>query len=504
MWYVSLMAVTERLDTFARTLGLEAYRVGGSVRDEVLGRKPKDCDYVVRNAPLDVIYRRLMAKGEGIDKYGVSPLKLRDGRQAGWRVAGRGLGLVEIVLPRTEVSTGPGHRDFEIVVSPSLELTEDAIRRDFTFNALYYGPLDGDSEASLIDPLNGREDLLRQRVEITHANSFRDDPLRILRALRFVSTLDYELGAGTAAMMHACADSVTGLTLDGNVSGTVIDEFSKLLMGQNPAKALRVARDTGVLAVALPELAPMLGFDQASRYHDLTTDEHTFRALETAAHVDAPLRVRWALLFHDAGKPASAWQGSDGRLHYYEPSDAQWEAGAAASAAARGSDTVHIAPKPRDHEVVGEEIWRAAADRLNAERKLRDEVAVLIRNHMVTVTKVNPVKVRRERVRLGDSLLRDLYLMRLCDLSGKGQANKKHMETVGYLEKVRASAEAEGVPTSAKGLRITGHDLMAAGIQGEAIGVALRSVLDEVVCQPSGVRLDRDWQLERARKVAGV
>jgi tRNA nucleotidyltransferase (CCA-adding enzyme) len=480
MWYVSLMAAIERLDTFVRTLGLEAYRVGGSVRDEVLGRKNKDCDYVIRNATLDVIYRRLMAKGDGIEKYAVTPLKLRDGRQAGWRVAGRGLGLVEIVLPRTEVSTGPGHRDFEIVVSPSLELSEDAVRRDFTFNALYFGPLDGDSEAELIDPLNGREDLMRQRVEITHANSFRDDPLRILRALRFVSTLDYELGVGTQAMMFACADSVTGLTLDGNVSGTVIDEFSKLLMGQNPAKALRVARDTGVLAVAMPELAPMLGYEQNSRYHDLTTDEHTFAALATAAHVDAPLRVRWALLFHDSGKPESAWIGKDGRSHFYAGADGQ---GA-------------------DHEVVGERIWREAAERLNAEKKLRDEVSVLIRNHMVTVTKVNPVKVRRERVRLGDSMLRDLYLMRLCDLSGKGHANKKHMETVGYLEKVRASAEAEGVPMSAKDLLITGHDLIAEGITGEGIGRALRGVLDEVVCQPNGVRLDREWQLERARKLA--
>jgi tRNA nucleotidyltransferase (CCA-adding enzyme) len=72
-----------------------------------------------------------------------------------------------------------------------------------------------------------------------------------------------------------------------------------------------------VLAVVLPELAPMLGFEQGSRYHDLNTDEHTFKALETAAHVDAPLRVRWALLFHDAGKPDSAWVGKDGRKHYY-------------------------------------------------------------------------------------------------------------------------------------------------------------------------------------------
>jgi tRNA nucleotidyltransferase (CCA-adding enzyme) len=495
---------TDRLDTFVSSLGFESYRVGGSVRDHLLGRKIKDFDYMIRGETLSDIYFKLAGAGEaqGIEKFAITPLKLRDGRQAGWRVAGRGLGLVEIVLPRTEVSTGPGHRDFEIVLSPSLSLEQDAQRRDFTFNALYYGPLGTDESPNIHDPAGGVEDLMRRRVQVTHADSFRDDPLRILRALRFLSTLDYELSAETYALMCAHADAVTGLTQAG-VSGTVIDEFSKLLMGQNPAKALRVARDTGVLAVALPELAPMLGFDQGSRYHDLTTDEHTFEALTTAAHVDAPLRVRWALLFHDSGKPESAWVGKDGRKHYYEPSDAQWAT--ATPAAVCDCDyegCACAAAKPRDHEVVGEEIWRDAIDRLNGEKRLRDDVALLIRNHMVGVEKVNPVKVRRERVRLGDSLLRDLYLMRLCDLSGKGKANRKHMENVGHLEGVRQAAVAENVPCSPKDLLIDGNDLKAEGIQGKAIGDALRAVLDEVVCQPSGVRLDRDWQLDRARKAA--
>jgi tRNA nucleotidyltransferase (CCA-adding enzyme) len=504
MWYVSLMA-TDRLDTFVSSLGFESYRVGGSVRDHLLGRKIKDCDYMVRDATLNDIYQRLLGSREAatVEKFAVTPLKLRDGRQAGWRVAGRGLGLVEIVLPRTEVSTGPGHRDFEIVLSPSLSLEQDAQRRDFTFNALYYGPLNGADDPELNDPLGGVEDLMRRRVQVTHADSFRDDPLRILRALRFLSTLDYELSGETYALMCAHADAVTGLTQAG-VSGTVIEEFSKLLMGQNPAKALRVARDTGVLAVALPELAPMLGFAQGSRYHDLTTDEHTFEALTTAAHVDAPLRVRWALLFHDAGKPSTAWRGKDGRKHYYSPSDAQWEAACIAAAGEGRTDqfSVHFPPKPVDHEVMGETIWREAIDRLNGEKRLRDDVAILIRNHMVGVEKVNPVKVRRERVRLGDSLLRDLYLMRLCDLSGKGKANRKHMENVGHLEGIRQAAVEAGVPCSPKDLLIDGNDLKAEGIQGKAIGDALRGVLDEVVCQPSGVRLDRDWQLDRARKAA--
>jgi tRNA nucleotidyltransferase (CCA-adding enzyme) len=122
--------------------------------------------------------------------------------------------------------------------------------------------------------------------------------------------------------MLCFANCVDGMTAKGYASGTLYDEFCKILMGDRPHTALRHARDTQVLQFAMPEIWPMCGFDQGSRYHDLTTDEHTFVALETAAHVDAPLRVRWALLFHDAGKPDTAWKGDDGRMHYYAHGEA--------------------------------------------------------------------------------------------------------------------------------------------------------------------------------------
>lgn len=493
------MTYVERVDTLISRLGLEAYRVGGSVRDELLGRRVKDCDYMVRGADLNTIRIRLYAEGEraGIDRFSVSPLVLRDRRQAGWRVSGRGLGLVEIVLPRTEVSTGPGHRDFEIVLDPDLPLTEDAKRRDFTFNALYVqmgGLVHANGSPVIHDPTRrGLFDLKHRLVNVTHADSFRDDSLRTLRALRFVSTLDYELGPETRWLMEQHAEYVTGLTQAGT-SGTVLQELSKLLMGQCPAKALRLARDTGVLPVALPELAPMLGFNQGSRYHDMTTDEHTFTALETAAHVNAPLRVRMALLFHDSGKPETAWRGADGRLHYYRPTKKQWAALDPAEQA-KG--------RPVDHEIAGAGIWDVAAGRLGADRKLRNDVRTLILSHMVPCEKADPVKVRRERVRLGDDLLRDLYLMRMCDLSGKGNKNAKFLLNVGKLEAARAEAQGADVPTSPKDLEINGHDLIEAGLRGEKIGAILRAVLDEVVCDPSDLKRTRDWQLDRALRLAG-
>jgi tRNA nucleotidyltransferase (CCA-adding enzyme) len=493
------MTRIEEADNFIRGLGVEAYRVGGSVRDEVMGRRPKDADYLVRNVGMSDL-------GTMLALAGAKPSKIvaRDMAHLGYRAAVRGVGLLEIVLPRVENNAGEGRKQ-NIVVQPGLTLEEDARRRDFTFNALYKivshpenlhtttTLTNGTAVDDVLDPLgSGLYDLEHRIIRTTHGDSFRDDPLRTLRALRFVSTIDADLAEETRTQMAWHADAVTGYTKNG-VSGTVLDELKKLLMGQCPAAALRIARDTGVLANLLPELAPMLGFDQGSRYHDLTTDEHTFKALETAAHVDAPLRVRLALLFHDSGKPETAWKGSDGRTHYYAPSDKQWHEVIAAQ---------HSAPwreRPQDHEIVSARLWDEAAKRLNVDKTLRDDVRALILNHMVpTKTKNIGTRVRRMRVKFGDELLRDLLLHRTCDLSGKsGRVALNHIEHIAKMERIREEAQAAGVPASVKDLEVGGKDAIALGIKGREIGRLLSRVLDEVVCDPTGAKLTREWQLGR-------
>lgn len=492
------MAYLDRTDSAMASLDLpEVYRVGGSVRDELIGRRPRDADYMIRNVSLDELGSVLLRRVPNVKS--VKPLKLRDGRQFGWRFAAPGLGMIEVALPRTEVSTGPHRRDFQIVVDPTLPLHEDAKRRDFTFNALYKSVAEGNL---VVDPTNtGLYDLQHKLVRTTHPDSFRDDPLRTLRALRFVSTLGYDLATETHEQMNDHADAVTGLT-DKGVSGTALDELCKLLMGEDVAKALELAASTGVLQVLLPELADMIGFEQGSKYHDLTADAHTFKALNTAAHVDAPLRVRMALLFHDAGKPESAWVGLDGRTHYYEPSDDAWYDVSLADGTIHQSDT-KAPDKPRNHEDVSADLWLAAAARLNAPRDLRRDVETIIRNHMVTVTgRIKPVKVRRGRVKYGDALLRDLFMHRMCDISGKTTKTKEHIAHIVKMEAIRSAAQEEGVPASVKELEIDGKDVMTLDIRGESIGQVLRAVLDEVVCDPTPQKKSREWQLERAKALA--
>lgn len=470
------------------SLGVEAYRVGGSVRDEVIGRRPKDADYMVRGITLDDLFDVLQAQGRDVR---VSPLKLRDGRIVGARAARKTMGVLEIALPRTEISTGPGHRDFEIVVDPNLSLEEDAHRRDFTFNAIYRGvgalPVrslragpNGQIYKDIFDPVGGLEDIIRRTVRTTTSGSFRDDPLRTLRALRFVSTLGYDLSPNTQAQMESFSSYVTGLTANGYASGTVIEEMSRILMGADVRKALRIARDTGVLGTLFPELEAMLGFDQGSRYHDMTTDEHTFAALDTAAKVDAPLRVRWSLLFHDAGKPETAWVGTDGRKHYY----------------ATFADPANPGRATEDHEVVGERLWREAATRLGATKALREDVATLIAGHMVP-TQMKASKLRRMRVKYGDEMLSDLLMHRACDYSGKGVPDRNKLTQIGKLEEWRRDAKSKGVPSSTKDLEISGKDAIEKGYSGRDIGQALKRVLYDVVNEPNERTLSREWQVGR-------
>jgi tRNA nucleotidyltransferase (CCA-adding enzyme) len=483
-------------DQFMASLALpEVYRVGGSVRDELLGRRSKDSDYVVRCAGLGEIAAALVAAGTK-----PTPLKLRDGRQVGWRTLVKGWGLIEVVLPRTErklplspeQAFGNERHSFEIITDPDLPLAEDAQRRDFTINALYRDVKGG----SVIDPLGvGLDHLQKQRIDTTHPDSFRDDPLRTLRALRFVSRLDgFALSGPTLDQMRRHADAVTGLTGKG-VSGTALHELSGMLMGDRPGYALRLARDTGVLQVILPELTDMIGFQQRSAYHTKTTDEHTFDAVQAAAnmHEHAPLRVRWALLFHDSGKPDTAWIGKDGRQHYYglgSLDDLQdWRT-------FRENMTI-------DHEMHGARRASAALHRLNAPARLRMDVVTLIDRHMLPLhDNVKPFKVRKWRAELGDDMLRDLITHRLADVIGKGGDITDACDVLEWIEHQRERAAAAGVPKSRKELAVSGGEIAAALERepGAWIGNVQRALLHEVLANPT--LNDKDWLLQRAARLA--
>ncbi len=447
--------------------------VGGAVRDELLGHESKDADFLVPGVDIEGLRVALAPHGRGEEL-------VVAGRPVGVRFYPREATLrtqvpagIEMAPPRREVSTGPGRHDFEIVVDPEASVEDDLRRRDFTVNAIARRLADG----TIVDPFDGRGDLERRVLRTVTPNSFAEDPLRIVRGLRFVSQLDLDPDEETLVQMREEAASVrrvSGERIGGGLAADGMGELSKLLMGTHPAKALRLARDTGVLVELLPEFAESIGFQQESRYHDLTVDEHTFEVVQAAADAGTPLRVRLAALFHDLGKPHVAWRGTDDRLHYYaKPGYSK-----------------------QSHEQVSAQLADAALTRLRYPTDLRQRVTRIVRAHMLDPGKADDVRARRLLQRYGLALTFDLLDHKRADLMGKGNAVDSDLERLRVFRTV-----VERQKSSAHRLRdlaISGDDLLELGFSaGPGVGRTLRTLLDEVVRNP-GVNT-RDELLARAK-----
>jgi tRNA nucleotidyltransferase/poly(A) polymerase len=469
--------VQKRIEDYVRSLDLDAYLVGGAVRDELLGKESKDADFLV----------------PGVDIDGLRALLAPHGRVEDLVVAGRAVGLrhyprdrdlralqpagIEFAPPRREVSTGPGRHDFDIVVDPEARVEDDLARRDFTVNAIARRLADD----AIVDPFGGRGDIERRRLRTVSPLSFAEDPLRLVRGLRFVSQLGFEPDPETLRQMREEAESVrlvSGERVGGGLAADGLGELSRLLLGAEPARALRLARDTGVLVALLPELDPMIGFDQESSYHELPLDEHTFAVVQAAADAGFPLRVRLAALFHDVGKPAVAWRGRDQRLHFYSPSKGR-----------------------KSHEEVGAELAAGALARLRYPNELRERVVQIVRNHMLDLGNADGVRARRLLAKFGEGLTLDLLDHKEADLIGKGADGPRDEREVEEVRRFRRVVERErSSPHRLADLAVDGTDLIQLGYTpGPALGEALKELLQEVVADPSRNR--REALLERAREL---
>jgi tRNA nucleotidyltransferase (CCA-adding enzyme) len=457
--------VSKEIESYIGSLGLDAYVVGGAVRDELLGSEAKDADFLVPGVDIDGLRAALAPHGR------TEELVVAD-RPVGVRFYPHDAQLrakvpngIELAPSRREVSTGPGRHDFEIVVDPVAPVEEDLARRDFTVNAIARRLADG----SLVDPFGGREDLARGVLRTVSPRSFAEDPLRLVRGLRFVSQLGLEPDEQTLEQMRHEAQSVSlvsGERVGGGLTADGMGELSKLLLGTYPAKALRLARDTGVLVALLPELGAAIGFDQESRYHDLTVDEHTFAVVQSAANAGVPLRVRLAALFHDLGKPHVAWRGRDGRLHYY--------------AKPGHSD--------RSHQDVSAELAASALRRLRYPTALRERVVLIVRHHMFDPGKADPLRARRMLARYGDELTFDLLDHKEADLRGKrGEESPPPEGELARLARFREAVQEQlASPHRLRDLAVGGNDLIELGYRpGPALGKALDRLLDEVVHDPA-------------------
>ena len=313
----------EALERLERA-GHAAYLVGGCVRDSLLGRVPGDWDITSSALPEQT---EAVFAGERIIETG-----LKHGTVT---VLLGGLPL-EITTFRTESGYADHRHPDTVVFTPSLE--EDLARRDFTVNAMAWSPARG-----LVDPFGGRADLERGLIRCVGdpKQRFDEDALRILRALRFAAQLDFAIDPATAAAALALRQSLELVSRE-----RLAVELTKLLCG--PAVRRIVTEYWPILALPLPELAPMAGLDQRSPYHCYDVLEHSAAAAEA---VPPDKILRWAALLHDAGKPACFTLDEQGRGHFF------------------------------GHAKPGAELARAALTRLRFDKDTVRRVAALVELH---------------------------------------------------------------------------------------------------------------------------
>lgn len=411
--------------------GHAAYVVGGSVRDTILGRPAEDWDLATDARP-----DRLLAVFPGAvyeNRFGT--VAVREGGEEH-----------EVTTFRTDHDYADFRRPHRVEFGEDVEL--DLARRDFTVNAIAWGapaPAAGATpEAALVDPFDGVGDVRDRRLRAVGepAARFREDALRMVRAVRLAAVLEFEIDPATFAAIRANAE------LAGHVSAErVAAELQKLLFATRPSIGLRLMADAGLLEVLLPEIAAQRGIAQ-NKIPGEDLFDHTLRTLD-ALPADRPV-VRLAALLHDVGKPSTI---DDGPF--------------------------------RGHEVVGADIAQRLLERLRFPKVATERVVHLVRNHMFTYEpEWGDAGIRRFIQRARTDSIDDLFALREADNLGSGLPPDSN-----DLAELRARVAVElasAVVLDRSRLAVHGDDLMAElGLPaGPHLGGILDDLLDRVIADP--------------------
>lgn len=419
-----VVAILDRL----HEAGHGAFVVGGSLRDALLGRLPADWDLATDARP-----DRLVALFPGAvyeNRFGTVAVRRDDD-------------VFEITTFRTEHEYADFRRPHRVEFGEDLHA--DLARRDFTVNAMAWGrAAHEDAATHFVDPFGGLADLADATLRAVGdpAARFREDALRMIRAVRLAAALEFTIEPATLA---AIADNAP---LVAHLSGERIGiELSKLLAAPRPSIGLRAALDAGLLAVISPELAAQRGIPQ-NKVEGEDLWDHTLRAVD-AAPEDRPV-VRLAALLHDIGKPSTL---IDGRFHH--------------------------------HDVAGAGIADDLLRRLRYPRGVAEEVVHLVRHHMFPVDPdATDVAVRRFIKRVGVPYLDALFALRRADDIGSG-VGSDDPEVAGFRARIDAELSAE-VVLDRNALAVDGIDLMhELGLEpGPRLGRVLDELLDRVIGDP--------------------
>lgn len=422
------MDMPKNVDTAINLLqsaGFEAYAVGGCVRDSLLGKTPNDWDITTSAKPEDM--KSVFADFHCIDtgiKHGTVTVVI-DGEP------------LEITTFRLDGEYEDNRHPKSVTFTSNLGA--DLGRRDFTVNAMAYSKKTG-----TVDLFGGQNDLKNGIIRCVGDpdRRFNEDALRILRALRFASALDFEIEEKTAQSL------LKNRALLGNISEErIAKELLKLVCGKGAKRIL--TEFAPVLFEILPELQPMYKNSHDNPHHCYDIYEHTLIAVES---IDPEPTLRFAMLLHDCGKPAVKKFDENGVAHFY------------------------------GHQRISAEISAQILARLKVSNKFRDEILFLVSNHDRWELYENTEKMPRYLSKFGlDGVLNLLKVMR-ADVLAQSPEYRYRLDQIADAEEIAKNLAAQKPCLSLSELQINGRTLMDIGIpQGRKLGAVLAQLLDEVI-----------------------
>lgn len=421
---ITLPTPVARALSVLEACGYEGYAVGGCVRDSLIDRTPNDWDITTNATPeqMKACFRNFRVIETGI-RHGTLTVII-DGTQ------------LEITTYRNDGEYLDNRHPVQVTFSEKIE--DDLSRRDFTVNAMAYHPQKG-----LVDLFGGRKDLEARIIRCVGdaQTRFEEDGLRILRAIRFASVLNFEIDEDTAKAIHNCRNLLAGIAAE-----RIREEFCKLICGRG---AVRILRDyIDVVSVFLPELDRCVGFEQNTKYHCYDVFEHTLHALELYRGND--LITALGILLHDIGKPLCYTEDEQGG-HF------------------------------KGHAPVGVEITREVLGRLRFDNETIRRMELLIEWHDIPLS-AEKKRVKRLMQKLTDADILRLLEIKRCDRLAHAVDYQELPPELAVIPSVMEEIRAEDACLSLRTLAISGNDLMALGIpRGKQIGEMLQSLLDDVI-----------------------
>lgn len=432
--------IPQEVQTVSQTLfdaGFEAYLIGGCVRDLLIGKNPKDWDITTNAHPEEI--QGLFPDSYCNNDFGTVGVKQETEDQR--------LRVIEVTPYRTESAYSDARRPDSVEFGVSLE--DDLKRRDFTVNAIAYNL----QEEKTIDLFEGLEDITRKRLRtVGDPNErFAEDALRMMRAVRLASELDFAIEAATLDAVFNNSHILSRISIERRT-----EEFLKIINSPTPMQGMILLEKLRLIDHVLPEIKDAIGCKQGGA-HAYDVYEHLLRTLQAAADKGFSTELRLAALFHDIAKPATRREGGKNKHYTFF-----------------------------GHEVVGARMTRTILTRMKLPKETIDIVEKLVRNHMFfsDPDEITLSAVRRTIVRVGKDRIDDLLNLRVCDRIGTGRPKEQPFRFRQYKAMVD---QALRDPISVKMLKINGDMIMdiTGEKPGKKLGYVLHALLEEVLEEPS-------------------